>query len=345
LATIYYGLIAADIYVSSPQFVVKDTNQNAGLSGIGAFLQSTGLATSANDAYAVDAYLASRDALKELEKDPGIRVMYDRPEADFVARFPNLIFGPSFENLYWHYSDWVDVEFDTTSNVTSVTVYGFRRDDVQAIANRLLALGETMVNRMNDRARYDTLRGARREVAQLQARAAAVQAQITQFRNDNLIIDPNQSSTESTSLLAALESNLASARAALSQLQQSAADSPQIPGLKSRINALESQIVQEERRSAGAGNTLAPKMAQYGDLLLQQQFIQQMLQSAVTSLEASEATVQQQQLYLERVAQPNLPDRPQYPYRLLDILITAITSLLVYGIGRMFTTAVLEHIA
>ena len=346
LALVYYGLIAADIYVSSPQFIVKDTNQSQSLSGLGAFLQSTGLANSINDAYAVDAYLTSRDALRGLEMNPGIRSMYDRPESDFVSRFPNLIFNASFENLYrWHYSYWVDVEFDTTTNITTINVYGYRPDDVQAIAKRLLLLGETMVNRMNDRARADAVRGAQREVDQLQQRASIIEQQLTDFRNKNLIIDPNQSSTEATSLLASLEGYLASAQASLSRLQQSAPGSPQIPGLKAQIRALEKQITDEEHKSAGGDATLAPKMAQYGALLLQQAFVQQMLQAAVNSLESTEASMQQQQLYLEQVSEPNRPDRAQYPYRILNILVTFITACLFYLVGRIFIAVVREHLS
>jgi capsular polysaccharide transport system permease protein len=346
LAFLYYGLIAADIYVAVPQFIVKDTNQNASLSGLGAFLQSTGLANSVNDAYAVNAYLASRDALRELEKSPGVRMMYDRPEADFISRFPNLLFSGSFENLYrWHYSYWVDVEFDSTTSITTIYVYGYRPDDVQAIGRRLLSLGETMVNRMNDRARADAVRGARREVDQLQQRASNIEQKITDFRDKNLIIDPNQSSTEATSLLATLEGYLASAQASVSKLEQSAPGSPQIPVLRAQIRALEKQITDEEHKSAGGDSTLAPKMAQYGALLLQQAFVQQMLQAAVSSLETSEASMQQQQLYLEEVSGPNRPDRAQYPYRILDILLTFFTACLLYLFGRIFNTVIREHLA
>jgi capsular polysaccharide transport system permease protein len=344
-ATLYYAFIAADIYASSAQFIVKSANESATLTGLGSFLQSTGIATTTNDAYSVDAYLQSRDALANLEKDPGIRAIYDRSEADFVTRFPNLIYHGSFENLFLHYSDWIEVDFDTSSNITTLTVYAFRAADSHAVATRLLKLGEAEVNHLNDRVRADALRGARKEVGNLQRAAIRIQNKLTGFRNRELLLDPNQTSTSSVALLASLESQLVSTRSDLRQLQASAPGSPQIPSLRSRIAAIEGQIDAEERKGAGGSNSLAPKMAQYGELLLEQQFTQQMLQSAVTSLEAAEATVQQQQLYLAPVTQPNLPDLALYPYRLLDILIVLCTSLLIYGIGKLLLGTIYEHLA
>jgi capsular polysaccharide transport system permease protein len=343
-ATFYYGLIAADIYTSSAAFVVKDANENTSLTGLGSFLQSTGISTVPNDAYLVDAYLQSRDALAELERSAEIRAVYSRPEADFITRFPNLLYHPSFENLFIHYRNWIDVDFDTDSNITTLTVYAFRPADAQAVAASLLKLSEGEVNRLNDRIRNDALGGARKEVDQLQVRAAAIQNEITDFRNKELLLDPNQTSTQTVALLASLESELVGTRAQLEQLGKSASSSPQIQALRARISALENQILTEERKGAGGSDTLAPKMAAYEQLLLKQQFIQQMLQSAVTSLEAAEATVQQQQIYLAPVAVPRLPDRPLYPLRIADTLIVIITSLLIYGIGRVGNAAIREHV-
>ena len=343
LVVLYYGLIAADIYVSTAQFVVMRANQPTAMSNVGSLLQTAGISGSTTDTYAVDSYLQSRDALAELEQNPGIRDVYDRPEGDFVARFPNLLFGPSFENLFLYYSYWVDVSYDTTANVTTLSVYAFRPDDAQAVARRLLALGEQAVNRMNDRSRADLLRGAHHEVELLQQRAAAIQDQITLFRTRELLLDPNQTSAQSVALVAALESEIVSARAAITQLQQSAPGSPQISVLRTRIVSLENQTVAEERKMAGGDASLAPKLAEYDQLLLKQQFVAQMLQAAVASLQAAEASVQQQQLYLEHVADPNRPDLAQYPQRLLNVVVVLLTSLILYGIGRMLVGAVMAH--
>jgi capsular polysaccharide transport system permease protein len=345
VAVVYYALIAAPIYVSSAQFIVKNSTQSSSLSGMGQFLQSVGVTVSASDAYSVDAYITSRDALAELEKRSDIRALYNRREADLVARFPNFLelYRPAFEYLYWHYQNWIEVDFDSTTNITTVYAYAFRAEDARAVAAQLLVLSELAVNRLNDRVKADALRAMKDEVAHLQQRAEAVQAQITDFRNSQLILDPNQSSTAATTLRSTLESALVSARALLGQLQDSAPNSPQIAAMRARIKSLEDQVAEQEHKDAGGVNTLAPKVSQYDALLLQQQFAQQMLQAAVSSLETAEVNVQEQMLYVARIAEPNVPDWPQYPYRVVDILLVFVTALLIYGVGRILGSVVREH--
>ena len=79
--------------------------------------------------------------------------IYNRPEADFIARFPSFynFFRSSFEHLYWHYLSWIEVDFDSTTNITTIYAYAFRPADAHTVARQLLVLGEHAVNRMNDR--------------------------------------------------------------------------------------------------------------------------------------------------------------------------------------------------
>jgi capsular polysaccharide transport system permease protein len=345
LAVVYYGLIAAPVYVATAQFVVKSGNQSPTLSGVGQLLQNAGLAVSANDAYAVGAYMTSRDALKELEKSSDIRSVYTRPEADFVARFPNFytLFRPAFEYLYWHYCNWIEVDFNSTTNITTIYSYAFQPDDAQTIARQLLELGERQVNQMNDRVKRDALSVMRDEVKHLSQRSEEIQKELTEFRNNEQVLDPNQASTAATTLRSTLEVALVAARAQLGQLEASAPASPQIPPLQVRIKALEDQVSAEERKNLGGANTLAPKLSKYDGLLLQQQFAQQMLQAAISSLEAAEINVQNQLLYLERISEPLAPDWPQYPYRIADTALVFVTVLSLYIIGKIMVTATMDH--
>jgi capsular polysaccharide transport system permease protein len=345
LGTVYFEIVATPIYMSTAQFVVGNVGSTASLGGLAGFLVNTGVAPAASYAYSVAAYMASRDALAILDKNVHIRDIYSRPGADFLARFPNIFFGPSFENLYWHYSSWVQIYFDPVQNITTITVYAFRPEDAVTLVQQLLSLSEKAVNRLNASAIEDVLRAARGEVDRLEQRLASIQAQINEFRNRELMLDPNQQSTAATALGASLESDLVTARALLAQIQQLAPASPGLATLRSRIATLEEQAAAEQRKNAGGSATLAPKMSQYDALMLQQQFVQQLVQAAITTLNSTEVAVAQQRLYVERVAEPSTPDIPWYPYRTeIDSLLVLITAWLIYGIGRILIAAIREHV-
>ena len=344
LATAYYGYFAAPVYISTTQYVVKTASQTASTPGIGTFFQSIGLAPSSSDAYAVAAYITSRDALAVLEKNTDIREIYNRPEADFIARFPNRLFPGDFEHLFWHYLNWVDVSFDTTTNVTTATVYAFRSADAQMVAQQILALGEAAVNRMNERSSADVMSAASKEVDKLEGQLKTVEASITEFRNHEQLLDPTQTSLAATTMQATIETSLVAARALLAQVQQMTPGSLQIPGMRAQIQNLEKQAALEDAKNAGGPNTLAPKISVYQALQAQLTFIQQLLQTAVGYLDSTAIAVAQQRLYLERIAEPHLADIPQYPYRILDSFLVFVSALLVYAIGRTLTTAVKEHV-
>jgi capsular polysaccharide transport system permease protein len=50
-----------------------------------------------------------------------------------------------------------------------------------------------------------------------------------------------------------------------------------------------------------------------------------------------------QQLYLERIAQPNEPDEAVEPKRMRSILATFLLGLVLWGIATLITTAIKEH--
>jgi capsular polysaccharide transport system permease protein len=345
LGTVYFEIVAAPIYMSTAQFIVTNVAPNTSLGGMAGFLANTGLAPSSSYAYSVAAYMASRDALATLEKKIGIREIYDRPDADFLAKFPNIFYRSSFENLYAHFSDWVQIYFDPVQNITTITVYAFRPGDCYTLTQQLLSLSEYAVNRLNARAGADVLKAARAEVDRLQQRLASIQTQINEFRNRERLLDPNQVSQAATALGASLESDLVSARALLAEMEHLAPASPVVASLRSRIATLEEQAANERRKNAGGSDTLAPKMSEYDALLLQQQFVQQLVQAAISTLNSTQVAVSQQRLYVERVAEPSKPDIPWYPYRTeIDSLLVLITAGLIYGIGRILVAAIREHV-
>ena len=62
-----------------------------------------------------------------------IKAIFDRPEADSLARFPLFAWQTTFEHLYDYYLRHVDVTLDSTTGVsTPVYVRTFRAEDSAA---------------------------------------------------------------------------------------------------------------------------------------------------------------------------------------------------------------------
>lgn len=344
LAALYFGLISADQYQSEARFVVKSaTSQNAppGLS----MLRSLGLGRSQGDAYAVQDFITSRDAIARLSPLLPLEKIYGAADADFLARFPSILYRNNEERFYAYFQHMVSVVHLTSTGVTTLKVRAFEPADARAIAAALLEQGEALVNRMNERGKADALRSAHAELDTAQQRLIAAQLAQTAFRNRELTIDPASNAASLGELIGQLSSELAATQAQIRELSIGSTASPQMPGLRRRVTALEQQIVEERARIGKDSGGLAHRIADYETLKLERDFAEKRVNVAETELVRAREEAARQQLYLERVVEPNLPDYPTQPERLRLTAMVLFANLLALLIGWLVYSGLREHVA
>ncbi|MBV9860676.1 MAG: capsule biosynthesis protein [Alphaproteobacteria bacterium] len=343
LAGVYYFGIASDLYLSEARFVVRGPAKQA--SGISGFLQSAGLSSGEEDAYTVHEFITSRDPVRKLERANDLRAVLNRPEADIVTRFPGIRRRTDFEALYSAYSRFVSVEKETSTGVSLLRVKAFRPEDAQMIARSLLTYSEQLVNDLNERARADALKTFQKAVGDSQQQIAKIQTELTAYRIKQQLLDPKSASMGPLELLAQLNTQLANAKGALSEMLTNAPNSPQIPVVKTRIASLEKLISDQRANITGDNGSVASNITEYERLNLALQLSEKQLASAIASLETAKLEAQRQQLYLETIAEPNLADYPLYPKRIESFAIVVVSCLVAYGIAWLLVASVREHAA
>jgi len=339
----YFGFIIADRYVSETKFIVRSLSTKH-ISGLDAVLRSFGLASAQDDAYAITSFVQSRDAIHEIEGVLPLREMFNRKEADLFSSFKNPMNDTSFESLYKYSQSIIQIARDSNTGVITLTVAAFRPEDSQAIANALLGLAEKLVNRMNERAQHDAISGAEKEVAEAQAAVLAAQADLTNFRNKELLIDPNEASTKVIELVGALSAQLA---VNMAEIRESSITSPSNPGigaLQSRSTALQEQIALERSKLAGNDKALAAKISTYEQLVMNREFVERKLSSSMISLESARQDARRQQVYIEAFVEPNKADKSLQPRRLHDILTVGFVCLIGFGLTWVLFAGVKEHV-
>src|SRR6516162_7373072 len=345
IAGVYYFAIASDLYLSEAKFIVRSPKQ-VQASGIGALLQSTGLGRATEDTSAVQDFIMSRDAVRKLEQKDDLRSVFNRPDGDFVTRFPGILFWrKDFEALFWRYDHFVAVETDTSAGVTALRIKAYRPEDAHTLASALLSYSEQLINELNERARRDALETARREVYRAEQRIAEIQTELTAYRVKQKMLDPKSASSGVLELIGQMNAAQANARTQLGELLNNSPNSPQIPLVKNRIASLDKLIAEERAKLSGATDSVVAALTEYERLNLQQELAQKALASAFTSLEAARIEAQRQQLYLETIAQPNLADYPLYPRRAISFAVVVASCLIVYGIAWLLVASAREHAA
>ncbi|MGS0896234.1 hypothetical protein ACVBGC_27425 [Burkholderia stagnalis] len=342
VATLYYGMIASDVYVSESRFVVRSAAQKPQLSVVGALLAGGGFSRATDDTYPVIDYIQSRDALRELNVNKYIYDSYSK-QGDFVSRF-HTSFDDSFESLWKYYGkNIVGVMSDPTSGITTLQTRAYTSTDAEKINSKLLHLSERLINRMNDRAAKDTVQFAQRQVADAAQSAKAAAAAVAAYRNSHSLFDPDRQSALRLQQVTALQAQLFSAQTQLSQLLSISPQNPQIPALKTAIQSIQKQIDVATGTVAGAKDSLSQKASDYERLQLDSQFADKQLASAMAALENARGEAERKQLYLEELIEPNTPDIAIEPRRIRGIATVFALGLVCWGCLSLLLASIREH--
>ncbi len=342
LAAVYYFGIAAPQYVSEAQFVVRGQgSQPSGM--LSSLLLSGGGGSASEDTYAVEDYVMSRDAAQEMMRTQSLKTVFDRPEGDRLARFPDPFGRNTFEHFFHYYQNHVIAELDSTTSISTLTVRTFRAADSQRVVAALLASGERLVNRMNARQRANMISSATREVDEAEDRLRGVAAQMAAYRNREALLDPLKQSVPMMKDISDLQTMLTTTQVQIAQLRTSAPDSPLIPVYERRTAALKEQIAQSARGITGSDQSLVPKITAYDDLTIQRDLAEKQLTAAATALGTAKAQADRQSLWLEEITAPNLADYPVYPRSTVSVLVVFASLLGLYLIARLVISGAREH--
>lgn len=342
IATVYFGFIASDVYISESRFIVR-SSQRQTTSSLGAFLQNVGLSRAQDDTYSVHDFMMSRDALQRLDTTLGVAKAYGAPGIDLFNRFNPFGLDDSFEALYKYYGKQVSIDSDSASNISVLRVKAFSPQDAVRANEALLEMGEQLINRLNERARQDMIRFAETEVASAETRAKEASLALSQFRTKNSVFDPDRQSALQLQQVSKMQDELIATKATLAQVMTLTPDNPQIGALRKRVETLQGAIDTEMGRVAGATTSLSSKSSGYERLVLEREFATKQLVTALASMEQAKSEAQRKQLYLDRIVKANRPDSAVEPRRIRSIFTTFILGLVIMGLASLLIAGAREH--
>lgn len=343
LAAFYYGVLASDVYTSESRFVVRSPERSIA-SPLGALFKGSGFSRSQDDSYTVQDFMLSRDALKKIDEQQGIGKAFASATVDRLSRFAGLDGDNSFEALHLYYKKKIDIQLDSLSSISTLTVRAFTPEDAHRINEQLLQMSEALVNQLNERGRKDMIQYAAAEVAEAASRAKITSLALAQYRNDKGVIDPEKQAAIPLQQIAKLQDEVIATKFQILQLEKVAKDNAQLPVLRQRAQLLVGEIQAATAQVVGGGDrSLASKATEYQRLALEKEFADKMLASTMVALEQARSEAQRKQLYLERIVQPSKPDAALEPRRVRAILTVFLLGLVAMGILSMLITGIKEH--
>lgn len=343
---IYFTLIASDRYVSGAGFAVRSMDSGGSIDMLGAFtgLASTGSTTS--DSYIVLKYLESRDLLDQLQQDFDFRAAYSNKKIDILSRLDSTL---DIEKVVEYWKDRIHTSFDSTSGIIAFEVEAFSATEAQRVAQFVLGYTQSLINRLSEKARQDSVRFATSEVKRAETRLRDALQELRQFREQNKSIDPAASAKVQIELIGELEKQLLEIEARMSALGKTVdRNAPSMKALRRQADALKRQI-KEKKGGVGTGatsdNALSSLLAAYEGLEVEKEFSQQAYASSLASLENARVQADRQQRYLAVYSRPALPEYPLYPRRILDTFLLFIVLFGIWAILTLIVYSIRDHLA
>jgi capsular polysaccharide transport system permease protein len=343
VAILYYGFFASNVFISESRFLVRSPQHQSQSGLFGEILQGSGLSHSQDDTYSVHDYILSRDALRELDAKLGVRNAFASNRVDWVNRFPGPYRDDSFEEFYRYYGKHVGVEYDPASSISTLTVRAFTAGDSQRISVLLLQISENLVNTLNARSRQDLIHYAEDEVKLATDKATAAAVALFQYRSRHEVFEPDKQAAIQLESVAKIQQELIATEAQLAQVSKLSPNNPQITGLESRADTLRHAIGTEAAKVTSANGSFSARAPDFERLTIESTFADKQLGVALAALENARSDAQRQQLYLERLVQPNLPDKAMEPRRIRSILTVLLLGLIAWGVVSLLLAAIREH--
>lgn len=357
----YFTTVASPRYAVDVQFAIRSPAGLPTSDLIGMVTGGTAAGSTQSDSYMVVEFLQSRQFLDELATRLDLAAIYSTDAADPLYRLPA---DATKEEQVDYLPRMIDPYYDSTSQIVTVEVQAFTPEDARAVAEAVLDAASTMVNRVSEQARQDTVRLAEQELLRAENALKDQRAAIATFRDSEQKIDPNRTAAAQESVLAGLEAELANTRASMTGLREFlSADAPSVRVLQSRIASIEAQLATERARlgsggtppendattapaaqgNTASGESLNAVVTRYEELAVDLEFRQRTYLSALGSLEAARVEADRQQRYVATFVHPALPEEARYPRILLSLALITVSCFLIWSILTMSIHVVREH--
>ncbi|PPC74635.1 sugar transporter [Pokkaliibacter plantistimulans] len=343
ISALYLLLIESDRYVSYASIIVKQTDDlSTGATEI-SLLGSTLGSNSNNDLLLVQEYIQSRDMMEYLETKLDLRNHYQESGADLFSRV-----WPFFdkEQMYKYYQSHVSADIDEVSNVLNVQVQAFEPKYAQKVVQAIVERSEWFINQISHSLAREQVDFVEGELKRSQDLLRDSQKAVISFQQQYNLFSPEQDGAAMQSNVNQLETQLVQAEADLkAQLSYMSSNAPDVIKTKSKISALNKQLILERAKLASSEkkNTLSDLNAQYQDLKISADFALDSYKSALTSLEKARIDAYRKLKNLVIIDSPNLPESAELPNRLYNFITITIIVFLLYGIGLIVVATIREH--
>ena len=345
LATLYWGLLASDRYVSEAHVIIARTDatssgQNGGM--VGSIGNSNSTEFLAYQLWLRD-YLLSVDMMDFLNNKLNLRAHYSDWHRDPLSRL--WFEDSSLETFHSYYLSRVSAELDNNSGALIIQAQAYTPQMAHDIAAMLVEKGEAYMNSMAQNMAEQQISFLEKQVNILKERSIQARQSVLSFQDRKGIVSPVTTATSIDTAINSLDAQRtaleASRNALLSYLMP---NNPSVLVLDQQIAGIEKQINAERARLASPkGKTLNEMADEFQQLEMNAESIEDTYKSALSALETGriEAALTMRKVFV--LQSPTMPQYPLEPRRIYNIAVFIIIMFLIAGVVHLIAAIIRDH--
>ncbi len=342
LSSVYWLLVASDRYVSEARIVLERSELSGGQAMD--FASMIGSATGGHrpDQLLLRDHLRSIDMLRKLDAQLKLREHYGS-HGDWASRLWDA--KAPIETFHQYFQSRVSIELDEFAGVLVIGAQAYTPEMARDISAALLQEGERHMNKLGHQLANEQLRFLEQQVEQLATRVQATRGTVLAYQNRKGLVSPQGTAENVAAIVSRLEAQLAEQQTRRTGLQTFLQpNAPQLAEINAQISAIESQLKQERTRLASPqGAALNRTVEEFQRLQLEAEFAQQMLNTALVSLERGRVDATRTLKQVQVLQSANLPEYPLRPRRLYNAVAFALGALVLAGVLQLMLAIVRDH--
>lgn len=343
-ATVYWGVIASDRFVSNANILIEHTaGSGAAQVDIGSLLSGNSGSSSRSDQLLLRTYLLSDGMLNKLDAALHLRAHYSDSKRDPLSRLWSA--SAPQEAFHRYYLSHVSVEFDEYAGVLVVKAQAFEPKMAQAIANMLVREGEKYMNEMGHSIAMAQVSFLEGQVQRTAERFEKARSAMLAYQSEKGTVSPQseaESGVANISKLEATRVELQTRRNAM--LAYLAPTAPAIVDLDSQTRAIEKQIAQEKSLLTAPNSKAKNRtVEEYQRLEMAAMFAQDAYKSALIALEKGRIDATRVLQKVSILQAPTLPEEALEPRRAYNIITFILVTMLIAGIVNLLAAIIRDH--
>jgi len=342
LATLYWSVVASDVYVSEAHIVIQRTDATSSGKATDVIALMTG-SNGNRDLMLLRDYLQSTDMMIRLDKELNLREHYSDSSKDFISRLWG--WNRSYERFHDYYLSRVKVDYDDYSQVLVIHAEGYSPRMAHAIAESLLRYGEHYMNQLDNKLALEQVEFIETQISEIQRRMQQARDAVVAYQNKHGLVSPVGTVESVSAVVAQLEQTRADLQARKEAMAgYLTATAPDMVQLNAQISAVSRQIAEQNGRLASSSNRGLNVVAEHQEQLeLRAGLAETVYKSALGALEKQRIDAIRKTKSVQVLQAATFPDYPMQPRRIYNVVLSAVVIALLAVVSSLLIAIIRDH--